>query len=214
MEAGQSTRGLMTLFKRGKSTDAASRRTPFASLPCDEPGSSADPQSTTPTDDQPPPPAPPLGWYPDPDNPAALRFWNGDLWDAADGPGRFADTNHLADASTPDRLSSPAEATGRGGAPWAVSPRALVAAAALTTACTAGAVALLSPQPTPSRCPPLSAVPRHAATPEAGRSPSECSLPEHPSGQDGVDPVGPHGPYGPYGRYPTIAEFRPPDPGV
>jgi hypothetical protein len=206
----------MTLFKRGNSTDERSWRRPPAPRPVRKARPSDDPQPTTTPQDQPPPPAAPLGWYPDPDSPTVLRFWNGAAWDAPDGAALYADHTGLGCTSMPEQmpeqLSSPIEAgrlgvTGSEGlAPLVRSSRIFLSAAALAAAVTVAT--LLDMQTAPSQCQESTAVLGDATSPVAGRL-NECAWPEEPTRQFGADPEGPHGPYPP----PIEKCFRH-DPGV
>lgn len=198
----------MSLFKRGDNTREATRGGP--STPRQGSGSGLGDDVETPArDGQPPPPVPPLGWYPDPDNPTALRFWNGDAWDAAEAHGLFAVPLGLDEDATLEHLSSPAEARGAG-APSAMTGRVLTVAT-VAAAGIVGTAALLAVQPEPTPCyqptPALGA----PVPPEYGRTSNGCTPPEPRIGQGAGDPAGPHGPYGPYS---TRAELHQPDPGV
>lgn len=202
----------MTLFKRGNSNGESSRRGSPTPRPVHKANPSDDPQPTTTPHDPPPPPAAPLGWYPNPDNPTALRFWNGAAWDASDGVALYADPTGLGSTSVPEQLSSSIEAgrlavTGSEGlAPWARSSRIFLSAAALAAA---GTVAtLLDMQTAPAPCQEVTAVLEDAIRPEAGRL-TECAWPEERTHHVGADPEGPHGPYPP----PIEKCFRH-DPGV
>lgn len=189
----------MTLFRRGTSSAAAGRREPSAPLPAPETQGSTDP----------PPPAPPLGWYPDPDNRSALRFWNGDAWDAADGA---ALTIGPGERCLPEQLCSPSEA-GRLRAsgfekrrPWARSPRILLAAVLAAPGIVAAALALQTESPA---CSTETEALGFATTSQEGRL-TDCVVPEVQSPRRIVDPEGPHGPHPPA----VVARCYFLDPGV
>ena len=198
----------MTFFKRGNSSDDADRRgSPAPSRALETRASAGSPPS--PPAGQPPPPPAPLGWYADPENPAALRFWNGDEWDAPDGAAAMAG---LSVQPTPETLCSPTEAGRLGDAgsdertSWARTSRACLAAAAVAAAGTAGA--LLAQATAPADCLEPTAVLGAATTPEDPRL-TECTQPDVPTQHLGADPEGPHGPYPP-----VSARCHALDPGV
>jgi hypothetical protein len=115
----------------------------------------------------------PLGWYADPDDPSAVRFWNGHAWDEPGVSDVSGGSTWPGAMPVFEELVSPAEVRPfdadpppRNGA-WGRPPQVFLAAAMLAVAGTVGS--LLAVQPVPLPCQELAALTEHASASQRAR---------------------------------------------
>jgi hypothetical protein len=164
-----------------------------------------------------------MGWYADPEDPSAMRFWNGRSWDEPVAADAYGHSSWPGGMSVSEELISPSEVRRIDeGRPASTETRArptqlLLVAAALAVAGTVGSLLAVQTEPLP--CQELAAVTKEAATSQRAR---EDAAAEHDRLLTACRRSGGSVPPGEYSwsghpalRPPSIARpYPPPEPGV